>query len=78
MRKQYEAILVGANTLREDNPRLTSRLQEHCSPLRIVLSKSGNLPLDSHLFTDEFSHKTIVALSEPNEELKCSKRTLSL
>lgn len=42
-RSEEEAILVGANTFRKDNPKLNVRDWTGKNPLRIILSKSGLL-----------------------------------
>jgi diaminohydroxyphosphoribosylaminopyrimidine deaminase/5-amino-6-(5-phosphoribosylamino)uracil reductase len=64
LRARVDAILIGANTLRSDNPRLTIRLPEgspeHPQPWRIVLGGSKPLPKDAHLFQDEFRDRTLV------------------
>jgi diaminohydroxyphosphoribosylaminopyrimidine deaminase/5-amino-6-(5-phosphoribosylamino)uracil reductase len=60
LRAQVDAILIGAETLRADNPRLTVRLRGAKQPWRIVLSRSGTLPRDARLFTDRFAARTIV------------------
>ena len=61
LRAQVDAILIGANTLRTDNPHLTIRgIRAATQPWRIVLSRSGRLPKSAHLFVDRFAHKTIV------------------
>jgi diaminohydroxyphosphoribosylaminopyrimidine deaminase/5-amino-6-(5-phosphoribosylamino)uracil reductase len=54
LRSQHQGIMVGAETVRKDNPRLTVRLENYSGkqPLRIVFSKTGDLPAQSHLFTD--------------------------
>src|SRR6266705_5387207 len=45
LRARVDAILIGAQTLRVDNPRLTVRGMRHApQPWRIVLTRSGNLP----------------------------------
>lgn len=61
LRSQVDAILIGAATLRKDNPRLTARgVRARKQPVRVVLTRSGHLPRDRHLFTDAGSHRTLV------------------
>jgi diaminohydroxyphosphoribosylaminopyrimidine deaminase / 5-amino-6-(5-phosphoribosylamino)uracil reductase len=60
LRAQVDAILIGAETLRADDPRLTVRLRGANQPWRIVLSRSGALPRRARLFTDRFAARTIV------------------
>lgn len=51
LRAQHDAILVGAGTLRADNPALTCRLPglgQH-SPVRVVLSGRGGIPAGADL-----------------------------
>jgi diaminohydroxyphosphoribosylaminopyrimidine deaminase/5-amino-6-(5-phosphoribosylamino)uracil reductase len=52
-RGMADAILVGAGTVRSDNPSLTVR-QWPCwrQPLRVVVTLSGNLPAESKILTD--------------------------
>jgi diaminohydroxyphosphoribosylaminopyrimidine deaminase/5-amino-6-(5-phosphoribosylamino)uracil reductase len=49
-RSEEDAILVGTNTARRDNPRLNVRLWSGRAPLRLVLDRRGTLPADLHLF----------------------------
>lgn len=61
LRAQVDAIVIGAETLRADNPRLTPRgVRGAKQPWRIVLSRSGALPRQAHLFADRFAERTIV------------------
>ena len=61
LRAQVDAVLIGAETLRRDNPRLTIRgAQKAKQPWRVVLSRSGKLPRNARLFTDRFAHRTLV------------------
>lgn len=60
LRAQVDAILIGAETLRADDPRLTARIRDAKQPWRIVLSRSGVLPRRARLFTDRFAGQTIV------------------
>jgi len=54
LRSRADAILVGAGTVRADDPELTCRLPglEHRSPLRLVLSASGEVPVDAKVFRE--------------------------
>jgi diaminohydroxyphosphoribosylaminopyrimidine deaminase/5-amino-6-(5-phosphoribosylamino)uracil reductase len=66
LRAQVDAILIGAGTLRADNPRLTVRgAGRHRQPWRVVLTRSGNLPAKSNLFTDEYRERTLVCKKRP-------------
>lgn len=63
LRPRVDAILIGAGTARADNPRLTIRegLNAHKrQPLRVILSRSGKLPAELHLFNDEHRDRTLV------------------
>ena len=61
LRAHVDAILVGAETIRADNPRLTVRGKPGAKqPLRIVLSRSGKLPRTARVFTDRFAELTTV------------------
>ena len=55
LRASVDAILIGAGTLRTDNPRLTLRGVAGRQPLRVVITRSGRIPNDAHLFTDAHS-----------------------
>jgi len=65
LRAQMDAILVGADTIRIDNPRLTVRsASHHRQPARIVITRSGKIPGDAHVFTDRFAKNTCVYRNE--------------
>ena len=61
-RALVDAILIGAGTLRADNPRLTVRGIRGAprQPWRVVLTRRGELPADAHLFTDAWRERTLV------------------
>ena len=66
LRAHVDAILVGAETIRADNPRLTVRgVAGTRQPWRIVLSRSGRLSRKAHVFTDEFADRTLVFGEQP-------------
>jgi diaminohydroxyphosphoribosylaminopyrimidine deaminase/5-amino-6-(5-phosphoribosylamino)uracil reductase len=61
LRAEVDAILVGAETVRADNPRLTVRgVRGARQPWRVVLSRLGKLPRRTHLFSDRLSSRTLV------------------
>src|SRR5205823_13370260 len=53
LRAQIDAILIGAATLRIDNPQLTARGHGKVrQPKRVVLTRSGKLPRHAYFFRD--------------------------
>ena len=61
LRSHVDAVLVGAETVRLDNPRLTVRGMRHAKqPWRVVLTRSGNLPPKARLFSDRRAARTLV------------------
>lgn len=66
LRARVDAILIGANTLRADNPRLTVRgVPTSRQPWRVVVSRGrAPLPAAAHLFTDAHRERTLVFLGK--------------
>lgn len=62
LRAQVDAILVGAGTVRADNPRLTVRGLRGVmrQPWRVVLTRRAQLPKDAHLFSDAHRDRTLI------------------
>jgi diaminohydroxyphosphoribosylaminopyrimidine deaminase/5-amino-6-(5-phosphoribosylamino)uracil reductase len=61
LRASVDAVLVGAETVRADNPRLTVRgVRRARQPWRIVLTRSGQLPRRAQLLTDKFAARTLI------------------
>ncbi|MGB3301014.1 MAG: bifunctional diaminohydroxyphosphoribosylaminopyrimidine deaminase/5-amino-6-(5-phosphoribosylamino)uracil reductase RibD [Phormidesmis sp.] len=50
LRSQSDAVIVGGNTVRQDNPSLTSHGQGKRNPLRVVMSRQLNLPAVANLW----------------------------
>lgn len=57
LRALCDAVLVGANTVAADDPRLTVRRVEGPNPLRIVLDPRRRVPAERHVFQD--GHATL-------------------
>ena len=52
-RAEEQAILVGANTVAQDNPSLTTRDVEGPNPIRIIIDLKNTLPESSQVFNSE-------------------------
>lgn len=79
LRQRCSGILVGENTVKLDNPMLTTRLEgvEVSNPIRIIISKTGDIPKESKVLKVSEGVKTIVVtaknLSKEREQLFYSK-----
>lgn len=60
-RAAHDAIMVGAGTVRNDDPELTVRHAKGANPLRVVPCSLGDLPRDCGLLNDGVS--TLIAVS---------------
>ena len=65
LRREYDAVLVGAGTVALDNPKLTVRHVRGRNPLRVVIDGRLRSPLGAHLYNDADRKKTIVFASRP-------------
>ncbi len=50
LRAACDAVIVGGNTVRLDDPYLTSHHPDAHNPLRVVMSRTLDLPMDAHLW----------------------------
>ncbi|MDY6940757.1 MAG: bifunctional diaminohydroxyphosphoribosylaminopyrimidine deaminase/5-amino-6-(5-phosphoribosylamino)uracil reductase RibD [Cyanobacteriota bacterium] len=53
LRSACDAVIVGGNTVRSDNPRLTSHRTDAPNPLRVVMSRTLDLPENARLWQTE-------------------------
>lgn len=68
LRSFHDAILVGVDTIIQDDPRLTVRLIKGKNPLKIIIDSRLRTPLDSKIMQGRSLHSTIIAttpLSSP-------------
>ena len=63
-RSEEQAILVGTNTVVDDNPKLDVRDWTGNNPIRIVLDQNNRIQKDSHVFDNKI--KTIIFSQMPN------------
>ena len=57
-RTEEQAILVGTQTVIDDNPKLNARDWEGNNPIRVVIDQNHRIPKTAHVFDDQI--KTIV------------------
>ena len=68
LRRELDAVLVGAGTVKADNPLLTCRLPgKSRQPLRVILDGLGESPADSAVFNTEQVRTLLVTTRESPE-----------
>jgi len=60
LRATADAVMVGAGTLRRDDPELTVRLSEGRDPVRVIVTHRGELPEDAKVLATARQTRTIV------------------
>ena len=73
LRANFDAIIIGGNTLRQDNPLLTTRGLKSQEPLRVVFTRTLNLPIQANLWNTTLS-KTLVIYDGSKADEKYLKR----
>lgn len=63
LRRKYSGIMVGIQTVLEDNPMLNCRICEGADPVRIILDSNLRIPLDCDIVKTAKDIRTIVAYS---------------
>ena len=77
LRAECDAVIVGGGTVRSDNPLLTSRGRRSPEPLRVVLSRSLDLPATAQLWQQDVA-STLVAHSVAAAQKPQSQRLADL
>ena len=72
LRASCDAVIIGGNTLRRDNPRLTTHGIADHNPLRVVMTKSLDLPIQAHLW-DIQTAKTVIFTQKQSPSLSKDK-----
>jgi 2,5-diamino-6-(ribosylamino)-4(3H)-pyrimidinone 5'-phosphate reductase len=91
LRAKSDAIVVGKNTVRQDDPLLTVRYAKGKNPIRIILDSHGTIKNDSRIIKTCKRVPTIIVLSElvsksnlnrlqklPVEVIVCGKNHVNL
>ena len=72
LRDIYDGIMVGINTVIEDNPMLTARVDGGKNPIRIVVDSSLKIDINANVVQDK-STKTIIATTDKADKDKILK-----
>ncbi|WP_456402066.1 2,5-diamino-6-(ribosylamino)-4(3H)-pyrimidinone 5'-phosphate reductase [Persephonella sp.] len=88
LRAKVDGIMVGAETIRTDNPFLTVRYVEGKNPTRIIPTSKADIPLDSNILekhaptiiitSESAPEDKILSLKEKVEVLICGEESVDL
>ena len=73
LRKKYDAIMVGINTVIVDNPKLTIhkiKASKKDNPIRIIIDSKGRTTLDELVLNDDAKTIIIVSKKAPKKNLE--------
>ncbi len=75
LRHEYDSILVGAETVRKDNPSLTARLNgmETRNPIRIILDTNLTIPQNAALFQQACAAETLIVAADTSPQSDISR-----
>lgn len=70
LRAACDAVIVGGNTVRQDNPYLTSHQSGANNPLRVVMSRTLRLPENARLWHTDEAPTLVLTEVDANPEVK--------
>jgi diaminohydroxyphosphoribosylaminopyrimidine deaminase / 5-amino-6-(5-phosphoribosylamino)uracil reductase len=70
LRAGCDAVIIGGNTLRQDNPHLTSHQPDTPNPLRVVMTQKLDLPTEAILWDTTVAATLVVTKTGANPELQ--------
>jgi 2,5-diamino-6-(ribosylamino)-4(3H)-pyrimidinone 5'-phosphate reductase len=73
-RAEYDAIMVGANTIRIDNSFLTVRYVTGKSPLRVIPCSMADIPLDANVLGSDAPTAIAVCEAAPKERIEAIQK----
>ena len=73
LRHDFMGIMVGINTLINDNPRLTARIENGVNPFRIVVDPHLRTPFESNFVKMADDNKSIIITSSENKNSEKTK-----
>lgn len=70
LRTQCDAIVIGGNTVRKDNPELTTHGLSEWQPLRVVMSRNLDLPTLANLWKTEIARTVVFTGLNANSDIQ--------
>ena len=70
LRGVCDAVIIGGNTVRRDNPQLTTHGISDRNPLRVVMTRHLDLPIDCHLWNTDTAPTSIFTQKGSNPQLQ--------
>ena len=70
MRNRYDAILVGVNTVINDDPRLTCRMNGGRNPIRIILDSRLRIPLSSRVLHNAKKESVLIFTTQGRDRAR--------
>lgn len=78
LRAQYQAVLVGINTVLIDNPHLGTRIKGKKDPLRIILDAKLQIPLTAQVLRDQNVLLATTTRADKNKKAYLKKMGLTI
>jgi riboflavin-specific deaminase-like protein len=78
LRAVVDAVVVGAGTVRADDPQLTVREVSGPSPVRVVIDPRGTLSAGSRAFADDGIHRIVITRQQPCPDVCGDVETIAL
>jgi diaminohydroxyphosphoribosylaminopyrimidine deaminase/5-amino-6-(5-phosphoribosylamino)uracil reductase len=78
LRARCDAVIVGGGTVRADDPLLTSRGRRDPEPLRVVLSRTLNLPASARLWQQQAAPTLVAHGPEASTEARARLAALGV
>jgi len=69
LRKTYDAVLVGKNTVLADDPELTTRLVQGKNPVRVILDSRAEIALNAKIFSGAAPTLLVTSAQAPTDKL---------